>query len=52
MSALELSHPVRDPATPSVKGAPYGVSAYWGDKPYWEGRTLNHNPMMDERSRG
>ena len=49
--AIELPHPVRDPATPSVKGAPYGVSAYWGDKPYWEGRTLNHNPMMDERSR-
>ena len=49
--AIELPHPVRDPATPSVKGAPYGVSAYWGDKPYWEGRTLNHNPMMDERAR-
>lgn len=49
--AIDLHHPVRDPATPSVKGAPYGVSAYWGDKPYWEGRTLNHNPMMDERSR-
>ena len=49
--AIDLPHPVRDPATPSVKGAPYGVSAYWGDKPYWEGRTLNHNPMMDERGR-
>jgi len=49
--AIDLHHPVRDPATPSVKGAPYGVSAYWGDKPYWEGRTLNHNPMMDERAR-
>ena len=49
--AIDLPHPVRDPATPSVKGAPYGVSAYWGDKPYWEGRTLNHNPMMDEKAR-
>jgi hypothetical protein len=49
--AIELPHPVRDEKTPSVKGAPYGLSAYWGDKPYWEGRTLNHNPMMDERGR-
>jgi hypothetical protein len=49
--AIDLPHPVRDPKTPSVKGLPYGVSAYWGDKPYWEGRTLNHNPMMDERAR-
>ena len=49
--AIELPHPVRDPATPSVRGNPYGVSAYFGDKPYWEGRTLNHNPMMDERGR-
>jgi hypothetical protein len=50
-TAIDLPHPVRDEKTPSVKGNPYGVSAYWGDKPYWEGRTLNHNPMMDERSR-
>jgi hypothetical protein len=49
--AIELPHPVRDEKTPSVKGNPYGVSAYFGDKPYWEGRTLNHNPMMDERGR-
>ena len=49
--AIDLHHPVRDPNTPSVKGLPYGVSAYWGEKPYWEGRTLNHNPMMDERAR-
>jgi len=49
--AIDLHHPVRDEKTPSVKGAPYGASAYWGDKPYWEGRTLNHNPMMDERAR-
>lgn len=50
-TAIDLPHPVRDPATPSVKGNPYGVSAYWGDKPYWEGRTLNHNPMMDAKAR-
>jgi hypothetical protein len=50
-SAIDLAHPVRDEKTPSVKGNPYGASAYFGDKPYWEGRTLNHNPMMDERAR-
>jgi hypothetical protein len=50
-SAIDLPHPVRDEKTPSVKGNPYGVSTYWGEKPYWEGRTLNHNPMMDERAR-
>ena len=50
-TATEIAHPVRDPKTPSVTGNPYGPSAYWGDKPYWEGRTLNHNPMMDELGR-
>jgi len=49
--AIDLSHPLRDPNTPSVQSLPYGPSAYWGDKPYWTGHTLNHNPMMDERAR-
>ncbi|HUQ76177.1 MAG TPA: carboxypeptidase-like regulatory domain-containing protein, partial [Burkholderiales bacterium] len=49
--AIDVPHPVRDEKTPSVKSLPYGVSAHWGDKPYWEGRTLNHNPMMDEKGR-
>ena len=49
--AIDVHHPLRDPKTPSVQSNPYGVSAYWGDKPYWEGHTLNHNPMMDERGR-
>jgi hypothetical protein len=49
--AIDLPHPLRDPATPSVKANPYGVSAWWGEQPYWEGHTLNHNPMMDERAR-
>ncbi len=49
--AIDLPHPLRDPKTPSVKANPYGVSAHWGDQPYWEGHTLNHNPMMDERAR-
>jgi hypothetical protein len=50
-SAIELPHPLRDPATPSVAGNPFGPSAYWGDKPIWDGKTLNHNPMMDELGR-
>ena len=49
--AIDLHHPLRDLNTPSVKSLPFGPSAYWGDKPYWEGHTLNHNPMMDERAR-
>jgi hypothetical protein len=49
--AIDLPHPLRDPKTPSVKSNPYGVSAYWGEQPYWEGHTLNHNPMMDEKGR-
>src|SRR5256714_5715528 len=49
--AIDLHHPFRDLNTPSVKSLPFGPSAYWGDKPYWEGHTLNHNPMMDERAR-
>jgi hypothetical protein len=50
-TAIELAHPVRDPNTPSVKGNPFGPSAHWGPQPVWEGKTLNHNPMMDEQGR-
>ena len=49
--AEEVMHPVRDPATPSVRGMPYGASAYWGPDPVWTGKTLNHNPMFDEKGR-
>jgi hypothetical protein len=49
--SYELRHPLRDPATPSVKSNPFGPSAWWGDQPVWEGHTLNHNPMMDELGR-
>ena len=50
-SADEVFHPVRDPDTPSSKDNPFGPSAVWGPKPIWDGRTLNHNPMMDEKGR-
>ena len=49
--ASELDHPVRDPNTPSSKSSPFGPSAYWGPAPIWDGKTLNHNPMMDEKGR-
>jgi len=50
-SADEVFHPVRDPDTPSSKDNPFGPSALWGPKPIWNSRTLNHNPMMDEKAR-
>jgi hypothetical protein len=50
-SAGTVMHPVRDPKTPSTKDNPHGPSAYWGADPIWDGKTLNHNPMMDERGR-
>ena len=50
-TASEVLHPVRDPKTPSTKANPMAPSAYWGAEPIWDGRTLNHNPMMDEKGR-
>src|SRR6266851_1089134 len=50
-SADEVFHPVRDPETPSSKDNPFGPSVVWGPKPIWNSRTLNHNPMMDEKGR-
>jgi len=50
-TASTVMHPVRDPSTPSTKNNPFGPSPYWGAEPIWDGRTLNHNPMMDEKGR-
>jgi hypothetical protein len=50
-TASTVPHPVRDPKTPSTKANPFGPSPYWGAEPIWDGRTLNHNPMMDEKGR-
>jgi hypothetical protein len=47
----EVLHPVRDPKTPSTKTSPMAPSAHWGADPIWDSKTLNHNPMMDERGR-
>jgi hypothetical protein len=49
--ASEVLHPVRDPNTPSTKTNPMAPSAFWGADPIWDGKTLNHNPMMDEKGR-
>ena len=49
--ASEVLHPVRDPKTPSTKTNSMAPSAYWGADPIWDGHTLNHNPMMDEKGR-
>jgi hypothetical protein len=46
-----LQHPVRDPSTPSSKGNAMAPSAYWGADPIWDSKTLNHNPMLDEKGR-
>jgi hypothetical protein len=50
-AVTELTHPVRDPQTPSSKTNPFGPSAFWGPEPIWDSQTLSHNPMMDERGR-
>ncbi|PYR74520.1 MAG: hypothetical protein DMF87_22565 [Acidobacteria bacterium] len=50
-TASDVLHPVRDPKTPSTKTNPMAPSAFWGADPIWDGKTLNHNPMMDEKGR-
>jgi len=50
-TASLLKHPVRDPKTPSSKGAPMAPSPYWGADPIWDSQTSIHNQMMDEKGR-
>jgi hypothetical protein len=50
-TASEIPHPVRDPNTPSSKGNAMGPSPVWGPEPIWDSKTLNHNPMFDEKGR-
>jgi hypothetical protein len=49
--AFTLSHPYRDPATPSSRTNPMAPSAYWGDEAIWDSHTTIHNPIMDEKGR-
>ena len=46
-----ITHPFRDPKTPSSSDLPRGPSAYWGEEAIWDGHTSIHNPMMDEKGR-
>jgi len=46
-----ITHPYRDPKTPSSKTVPMAASAYWGEEPIWDGHTSIHNPIMDEKGR-
>src|SRR5688572_13826277 len=50
-TASQVLHPVRDPATPSTRTNMMAPSPHWGAEPIWDSKTLNHNPMMDERGR-
>jgi hypothetical protein len=50
-TSSEVMHPVRDPNTPSSKTNAFGPSPYWGAQPIWDSKTLDHNPMMDEKGR-
>jgi hypothetical protein len=46
-TASQIRHPVNDPKTPSSLTLPMTPSAYWGDKPIWDGHSSIHNAMMD-----
>ena len=50
-TASEVLHPVRDPNTPSSKSNTMAPSPVWGSDPIWDSKTLNHNPMFDEKGR-
>ena len=39
------------PETPSSTALPMRPSAYWGDKPIWDGTSSLHNAMMDDEGR-
>jgi len=46
-----ITHPYRDPKTPSSTDLNRGPSAYWGEEAIWDGHTSIHNPMIDEKGR-
>jgi hypothetical protein len=46
--ASTITHPFRDPKTPSSLDLAHGESAYWGMEPIWDGHTSIHNLIMDE----
>jgi hypothetical protein len=50
-TASFITHPYRDPKTPSSLELPMAPSPYWGTEPIWDGHTSIHNPIMDEKGR-
>ncbi len=46
--ASTITHPYRDPKTPSSLDLAHGESAYWGMEQIWDGHTSIHNLIMDE----
>ena len=46
--ASTITHPYRDPNTPSSLNLAHGDSAYWGMEQIWDGHTSIHNLIMDE----
>ena len=50
-SSSSVVHPVREAGIPSTRADAFGPSPYWGAEPIWDSRTLNHNPMLDEKRR-
>ncbi|HLX81995.1 MAG TPA: carboxypeptidase-like regulatory domain-containing protein [Burkholderiales bacterium] len=50
-TATQIRHPFVDPNTPSSLSLPMTPSAYWGDKPIWDGHSSLHNAMMDSEGR-
>ena len=49
--ASTITHPYRDPKTPSSLSLAHGDSAYWGMEQIWDGHTSIHNLIMDESQR-
>ncbi len=49
--AYTIKHPVQNTETPSSSSLPMTPSAYWGDKPIWDGSSSLHNAMMDGQGR-
>jgi hypothetical protein len=50
-TASQIKHPVNNAETPSSLSLPMTPSAYWGDKPIWDGHSSIHNAMMDGEGR-
>jgi hypothetical protein len=50
-TATTFTAPVRDADTPVAAGPSLQPSPEWGDERIWTGKTVPHNPIMDQRGR-